>query len=388
MGPLGNGMLPKAQKATFAIADISGYTRFLARVEIEHGQDIVADFLSTVVAALQPAFRLAKFEGDAAFLYAPGEAMDGSVLQDLVEGAYFAFRRRLRDVRQASACNCDACTRMADLDFKFVIHQGEMVVQRMAGLEELAGRDVIVVHRLLKNRVSEVLGHGAYALYSEACVAATGIDASAQGLVAATEDVDDIGAMRVWVRDLRDAWQREEARERRLVAPEAAYVHWAFDLPAPQQVVWDYATVPGQWQQWWFATAISEVSETGRRGVGTQNHCMHGDAMVIEEILDWSPPDYFTISITLLVPDAPQIVMTRAISAGLEGGSVLEMRVETPAPEHRHFVDQAGAQFAAQMFPAIERFRDTLSAQQAAVDVPAEPAPEARKARFLSEPQR
>jgi hypothetical protein len=35
-------MLPKAQPAWFAIADISGYTSFLAAVELDHAQDIIA----------------------------------------------------------------------------------------------------------------------------------------------------------------------------------------------------------------------------------------------------------------------------------------------------------------------------------------------------------
>ena len=62
-------MLPKAEAAYFAIADISGYTSFLAAVELDHAQDIIADFMDTVVKGLRPPFRLAKFEGDAAFVY-------------------------------------------------------------------------------------------------------------------------------------------------------------------------------------------------------------------------------------------------------------------------------------------------------------------------------
>ena len=142
----------KAEAAYFAIADISGYTSFLAAVELEHAQDIIADFMDTVVKGLRPPFRLAKFEGDAAFVYATAEKVDGSLLQDAIEGAYFKFRRRMRDVRQASTCECQACVAMGDLDFKFVVHHGEMVKQKMGGREELAGRDVILVHRLLKNR--------------------------------------------------------------------------------------------------------------------------------------------------------------------------------------------------------------------------------------------
>src|SRR5579863_3620647 len=125
-------MLPKAETAYFAIADISGYTRFLAGVELDHAQDIIADFMDTVVKGLRPPFRLAKFEGDAAFVYTTDAKVDGSVLQDAIEGAYFKFRRRLRSVRQASTCECQACFAMGDLDFKFIVHHGEMVKQKMA----------------------------------------------------------------------------------------------------------------------------------------------------------------------------------------------------------------------------------------------------------------
>jgi hypothetical protein len=38
-------MLPKAERAYFAIADLSGYTDVLASVELDHAQDIIADFI-------------------------------------------------------------------------------------------------------------------------------------------------------------------------------------------------------------------------------------------------------------------------------------------------------------------------------------------------------
>ncbi|MFX6815286.1 DUF2652 domain-containing protein, partial [Acinetobacter baumannii] len=82
---------------------------------------------------------------------------------------------------------------MGDLDFKFVIHHGEMVKQKMGGREELAGRDVILVHRLLKNSVGEKLGGRAYALYSDAAIRAMGVDPVAQGLIPHHETIDIIG---------------------------------------------------------------------------------------------------------------------------------------------------------------------------------------------------
>src|SRR5271165_34326 len=183
-------MLPKPESAYFAIADISGYTSFLAGVELDHAQDIIADFMNTVVKGLRPPFRLAKFEGDAAFVYAVADKVDGSLLQDAIESAYFAFRKGLRNIKLSTTCECGACSDMQRLDLKFVCHNGEFVKHRMAGREELAGRDVIVVHRLLKNSVNERLGGHAYALYSDAAVQATGIDPLAQGLIEHRETID------------------------------------------------------------------------------------------------------------------------------------------------------------------------------------------------------
>jgi hypothetical protein len=36
--------------------------------------------------------------------YALADKVDGSLLQDSIEQAYFAFRKRLRSIKQASSC--------------------------------------------------------------------------------------------------------------------------------------------------------------------------------------------------------------------------------------------------------------------------------------------
>ena len=92
------------ERSCLLIADISGYTSYLAGVELDHAQDILADLVGTVVTTMQPTFRLAKLEGDAAFMAAPEADLDGSLLLDVIERCYFGFRRRRRDVRQATTC--------------------------------------------------------------------------------------------------------------------------------------------------------------------------------------------------------------------------------------------------------------------------------------------
>ena len=208
-------MLARTEPACLVIADIAGYSGYLAGVELDHAQDILADLVDTVVGALRPAFKLAKLEGDAAFVYVPATTVDGPGLRDVIERCYFAFQRRIRDIRQASTCECNACVRIPGLDLKFVAHHGLVARQRMAGREELVGSDVVVVHRLLKNRVAESLDMPAYVLYTDALVRAMGLDdPAAAGMREHRETFESVGEVAGWVTDLGAAWEAEQRRER------------------------------------------------------------------------------------------------------------------------------------------------------------------------------
>src|SRR5574338_448277 len=172
-------VLKGVERGTLVIADISGYTGLLVDTELEHAQDALRDLIQTVVGKLRPQLRLAKLEGDAAFVYSISERIDGSQLLDTLEAAYFAFRRRLESISLATTCDCNACIRIPGLNLKLIAHHGSFVRQRLYGVEELTGSDVIVVHRLLKNRVAEQVGSGGYLLLTDACLAAATLDPAA-----------------------------------------------------------------------------------------------------------------------------------------------------------------------------------------------------------------
>src|SRR6266571_4120577 len=298
-------MLSAAQPTCFLIADISGYTGYLADVELDHAQDILADLVGAVVTALRPNFRLAKLEGDAAFTFMTAEKVDGSMLLDTIERCYFGFRRRRRDVRQATSCECNACARIPDLDLKFVVHHGVAILQKVAGRQELLGSDVIVVHRLLKNEVVEKLGIKAYAR---------------------------IGDVPVWADDLERRWQEEEARGRVRVAPEDAFVTVSVPTNVPPQVAWEFLTKPGQrmtWQPWVTEVTVQE-GVGGRRGPGSANHCMHGKDAVVEEILDWRPYDYVTDRTILETPDGPLRVLHTIEPEPTTTGTTIHIRFAPP----------------------------------------------------------
>jgi uncharacterized protein YndB with AHSA1/START domain len=314
-------VLSRPEPACLLIADISGYTSYLAGAELDHAQDILADLMTTVVAALRPGFRLAKLEGDAAFVYVLAERIDGSQLLDTVERTYFAFRRRLRDIAQATACQCNACVLMPRLDLKVIAHHGSIIRHRIAGHEELVGSDVIVAHRLLKNHVVEQLGVTAYALFSGPCVAAMAIDPVALGMAEHRDTYDDLGEVIGWVHDLGAAWTAELERRRVVVADRDAGFILEVIQPAPRDLVWSFVTDPAIRPRWQAGvTSVEELPTAPRRGVGTTNHCMHGSEVLVEEILDWRPIDHVTTRTTL--PNGFKAVSTFAFEDVPEGTRV------------------------------------------------------------------
>lgn len=372
-------MLPTAQSACFLIADISGYTGYLADVELDHAQDILADLIGAVVSALKPTFRLAKLEGDAAFTFAPMERIDGSMLLDTIERCYFGFRRRRRDVRQATSCPCNACVRIPDLDLKFAVHHGGAIVQRVAGRQELLGSDVIVAHRLLKNDVVERLGIPAYALLSQACIDASDLDPAALGMTAHTETYDRIGDVPVWVHDLGRRWQEEEARARVRVSADEAILELAVPTTVPPQIAWAFLTEPGQrmsWQPWVTEVAI-EGARGGRRGPGSANHCMHGKDAVVEQILDWRPYDYVTDRTILDTPGGPVKMLHTIELEPTSTGTTIHFRFAAPkSKRERASLEGLGPAYGDALRSGIPALIAGLEAALAARDADRGPEPD------------
>lgn len=326
-------MVTPAERVFLIIADISGYTHYLAGSEIEHAQDILADLLETVVRAMGPVLRLAKLEGDAVFSYAPEAAIDASMLLDTLETCYSTFRRRIQSIHRATTCQCNACRTIPNLNLKFCAHHGAVVRHRVAGHEELAGTDVILVHRLLKNAIAERFGLHGYALLTSACVEALRINPEALGMTAHVETYEHLGEVRMLVQDLEAHWTREQEIRRVFVQSEGADVSIPFTFPAPPALVWEYLISPTKRPLWLKGvTRLEPDSGDGRIGVGSTLHCVHGQFAHPEEILDWRPFHYFTWATTL--PELGEMTTTVELTAVPEGTALRNnVRLKTPPPK-------------------------------------------------------
>ena len=158
----------ETQPGHLLLADISGYTSYIASTELSHFQAILTELFEYIIDHSKPLMTISKIEGDAIFAYAPERKLPrGEAILELIETTYLAFRGRREAAHRRTTCTCNAFRNIPNLDLKFIAHHGDEFVQNIAGTKELVGSDVNLIHRLLKNHVSEATGWRAYALFSD-----------------------------------------------------------------------------------------------------------------------------------------------------------------------------------------------------------------------------
>ena len=202
-------MTSHPEDGVLVLADISGFTAFVTATELEHGPPIIAALLEEVMGRLAPPLEIQEVEGDAVFALGPDRAVVPPVsLLDLLDGAYEAFRRRRGELQADGSCGCQACRNVWRLDLKIVAHHGRFLRHAVGGRGQVAGPDVILAHRLLKNRLAP---RRAYLLLTEAALRWAGIDPARAGLVAHAERYEHLGDVRCFVKPLEPAHEDRAA---------------------------------------------------------------------------------------------------------------------------------------------------------------------------------
>jgi hypothetical protein len=292
----------QSRNGYLVLADISGYTAFLTGTELEHAQAIIHELTTLMRERLAPPLRFVKLEGDAVFCYADDAAFaDGERLAELLEACYFDFSNRLVDMVRATTCRCTACASMGSLDLKFIAHFGTYVVQRSRGVDDLAGPDVILAHRLLKNSITEDLGARAYVFFTDACLQR--MPASFE-LARHAETHESFGETTGGVHDLGPVLREMRETRRLYIAPSEADLEMHFDVPYRPAVVWRYSVDPVERRRYACGGPFdknpdrTEPNVHGRLGAGASSHCNHGPGVGVREYVDWRPFSYFTYRMT------------------------------------------------------------------------------------------
>jgi len=288
-------MSSTTQHGYLVIADISGYTSFVAKTELEHSHEILSELLELLVEKFQSVMTISKLEGDAVFAYAVKDVfVRGSTLIDFLEAMYVAFRDKQISMKRATTCTCNACRNIPTLDLKFFIHCGDFIQQKVANIRELVGSDVNLVHRLTKNHITEATGWRAYMMMTEQCL--HDMQVNLEGAHVQMEEYEHLGEIKTFNVDLHKRY-KDITEQRRIVIDEndADFI-LRVDFPTPPSVTWEWIQDPDKRNQWngghvhW----TSGERPNGRAGVGSSNHCAHGKSASTEVMVDWRPFEYST----------------------------------------------------------------------------------------------
>ncbi len=139
------------QHGLLLIPDISGFTEFVSLVELSHSQHIITDLLELLINHNRLDLELCEIEGDALFFYRVGPVPTCEALLDQVRTWVQMFHTRLKLLKRDVYCGCGACQSIGDLGLKVIGHWGEFSEYTIKNKVKVIGKDVILVHRLLKN---------------------------------------------------------------------------------------------------------------------------------------------------------------------------------------------------------------------------------------------
>ena len=222
---------------------------------------------------------------------------------ETMENTYAAFRKALDLMIVNTSCTCNACRNLPNLDLKFFIHYGQFSTQRIGNYAELVGNDVNMVHRLLKNSVTDDLGISAYALYTSAVIDVFKDSEIFDLMPTHEETYRDVGKIQCFVQDMHEVWDRKKNELRVVVTEEEAMITVEVDYPVPPMILWNYITKP-EYRAILYNSDYQafENQQGGRAGIDTIYVCAHGDVKFFHTILDWQPFEQYTTNETLPFP--------------------------------------------------------------------------------------
>ena len=179
-----------AESATILIPDISGYTEFLTQTELVHSSHIVNELFEAILAPNEGEFELSEVEGDALLLYRKGKPIEADALVRLCLSMFESFHTQVKLIERDAVCQCGACKTASNLSLKFIAHHGVVQEIKVRQFTKCSGVDMIVAHRLLKNRIAS----NEYILATSSCLDSSKLQRS-EGALAWERSSDEYPAI-------------------------------------------------------------------------------------------------------------------------------------------------------------------------------------------------
>ena len=142
-------------QALIFIPDISGFTKFVTKCEINHTNHIISNLINIILDSNPLELKVSEIEGDAVLFYFKGMPPKKEEIIQQSKRMFIDFHTNLKAMERNFFCKCGSCTTASNLTLKFIVHYGICKEVPIHNSTKLIGSDVILAHRLLKNNVPE-----------------------------------------------------------------------------------------------------------------------------------------------------------------------------------------------------------------------------------------
>ena len=152
-----------------------------------------------------------------------------------------------------------------------------------------------LIHRLTKNHLTEATGWRAYMMLTEQCLNHIHLDLA--NAYVQMEEYEHLGEIKTFNINLHQRYKKVTEARRIILDEKDADLALQIDFPTPPAVTWEWIHNPDKRNLWkgGHVTWSTGDRPQGRPGVGSSNHCAHGESISTEVMVDWHPFEYYTV---------------------------------------------------------------------------------------------
>lgn len=144
----------EAKPTLLCIPDISGFTEFMSEIDFDLSSKVVPSLLNKIIYSNEIGLKISEIEGDAVLFYRSGKLPTLRALIDQCKHFYKEFYDQMNLLRKNNNGHPGAIRIPEILGLKIILHFGNEIGLVPIGKNiKLMGEDVIVAHRLLKNKI-------------------------------------------------------------------------------------------------------------------------------------------------------------------------------------------------------------------------------------------
>lgn len=143
------------ESAFFCVPDITGFTKFIATADISFSREVIPALLRKLIDCNILKMKVGEIEGDAIFFYKTGRLPSVSRVASQCTALYQTFSDFITSIKENDPENYQLYLADSQLGLKIIIHYGHISIANIKGRIKLLGEDVIIAHKLLKNKIPD-----------------------------------------------------------------------------------------------------------------------------------------------------------------------------------------------------------------------------------------